>query len=80
MDEDLSSTTSQYEFDITTGEDEDAVSFTIQVTPEAGGATKNYNVNMTTPKVAKARLMNVVATNGTESYTAEINHTKNEVR
>ena len=80
VDTDLSSTTSQYKFDITTGEDEDAVSFTIQVTPEAGGATKNYNVNMTIPKVAKARLMNVVATNGTESYTAEINHTKNEVR
>ena len=78
--EDPSPTTSQYKFDITTGEDEDAVSFTIQVTPEAGGTTKNYNVNMTIPKVPKARLMNVVATNGTESYTAEINHTKNEVR
>ena len=78
--EDPSPTTSQYKFDITTGEDEDAVSFTIQVTPEAGGTTKNYNVNMTIPKVPKARLMNVVATNGTESYTAEINHTKKEVR
>ena len=78
--EDPSPTTSQYKFDITTGEDEDAVSFTIQVTPEAGGTTKNYNVNMTIPKVPKARLMNVVATNGTESYTAESNHTKNEVR
>ena len=48
--EDPSPTTSQYKFDITTGEYEDAVSFTIQVTPEAGGTTKNYNVNMTIPR------------------------------
>ena len=80
VDEDLSSTTSQYEFDITTGEDEDAVSFTIQVTPEAGGATKNYNVNMTTPEIAKAQLKSLIVSNGTESYEAEINQTTGVVR
>src|SRR5699024_418927 len=42
---DVDSTTTKYTAKITTGADTEAVSFTIQVTPEAGGATKNYNVN-----------------------------------
>ena len=77
---DIDSTTSQYTTEIVTGTDTEAVSFTIQVTPEAGGATKNYNVNMTTPAIAKARLMSLIVSNGTESYEAQINDATGEVR
>ena len=77
---DVDSKTSKYTATITTGDDKDTYSFTVQVTPEAGGATKNYNVNMTTPKIAKARLNSLIVSNGTESYEAEINQTTGVVR
>ena len=77
---DVDSKTSKYTATITTGDDKDTYSFTVQVTPEAGGATKNYNVNMTTPKIAQAQLKSLIVSNGTESYEAEINQTTGVVR
>ena len=76
----IDATTSKYEASFTTGDDKDTYSFTVQVTPEAGGATKNYNVNMTTPAIAKAQLKSLIVSNGTESYEAQINQTTGVVR
>ena len=76
----IDATTSKYKASFTTGDDKDTYSFTVQVTPEAGGATKNYNVNMFTPKIAQAQLKSLIVSNGTESYEAEINQTTGVVR